>query len=104
MNNQDCYDKMYHIENEFWHAFSKLVGHAVSALPPEMEDELLCRLSDKTSVYGSAYKKHIKRTSDFSIPELENVPFRFWVCSDCTAAQVKWEDNVATCQNCGKTN
>lgn len=35
---------------------------------------------------------------------LMNAEIKFWACPDCPQQIVKWAGEVATCQNCGKTN
>lgn len=59
--NTEQYVKLVDIGNEFWNRFSQLIGKAVSQFPPDIEDEVLAYLGDKTSVYGSGYKKYVNR-------------------------------------------
>jgi len=47
--------------NDFWNRYSRLVAEVVSLFPPEMEDEVLSYLQDRSSAYGSKYRQHVER-------------------------------------------
>lgn len=59
--NEEQHVKLVDVGNEFWYQFSHLIGKTVSQFPLEIEDEVLAYLGDKTSVYGSDYKKYVNR-------------------------------------------
>lgn len=47
--------------NEFWVEFSKLVAQTLDRTTPDLEDLLLEKLGEHSSVYGSDYAKYRTR-------------------------------------------
>ena len=45
--------------NEYWEKLSKLIGETLSQVPENVRDDLMMQLQDRSSVYGSDYKKYI---------------------------------------------
>ena len=52
-------DQLHEIKEEFYIEFSKLVARTLAKLPPSREYEVLYTLQEKTSVWGSCYKKYL---------------------------------------------
>ena len=64
---EDEHIKLCEAGSLFWEEFSRLVGATVSAFSPEMESEVLAHLSDRSSVFGSEYNKHVDREPDLTL-------------------------------------
>jgi len=47
------------IANYYWTEHSKLIGRCLSCAPEHLRDELMMKLSDCSSVYGSGYDKYV---------------------------------------------
>ena len=56
---EDDYDLMHEISDQYWIDLSKLIGRTLSKAPARLHDELLMRLQEKSSVYGSDYESHL---------------------------------------------
>jgi hypothetical protein len=51
--------RLTQICNDFWHAFSALIASSLDQCPtPDLEDLLLMKLGEHSSVYGSEYEKY----------------------------------------------
>jgi len=59
--NTEQHVQLVDVGNHFWDQFSQLIGKAVSQFPEEIEDEVIAYLGERSSVYGSEYKKYINR-------------------------------------------
>lgn len=60
MNTEEEEDLIHEVQDNYWVDFSKLVGSTLSKVPEHLRDDLLMRLQEKSSVYGSAYDKYIR--------------------------------------------
>ena len=58
---EDELDQIEKITNQFWLDFSKLCNDALKKMPPEYEDYLSVRLSEKTSFYGRGRDNFLAR-------------------------------------------
>lgn len=57
---EDESELLHNVKNDYWHAFSALVGATLNRVPAHLRDDLLERLQESSSVYGSEYEKHVK--------------------------------------------
>lgn len=48
------------IANEYWEEFGQLVARHLTRAPQHLRDELLALLQERSSVYGSAYERHME--------------------------------------------
>lgn len=56
---EDEHERFVELGNEFYLGLSKLVAEALDKCPaPDIEDHLLMYLSDRSSVYGSAFERY----------------------------------------------
>lgn len=53
-------ERLHKLEEAYWRDFSKLVARYVSKTPADLHRELLMRLQDRSSVYGSNYRSYLK--------------------------------------------
>jgi hypothetical protein len=59
--NEEQHVKLVDVGDHFWDQISRLIGKAVSQFPEEIEDEVIAYLGERSSVYGSEYKKYVNR-------------------------------------------
>lgn len=50
------------ITNSYWREFSKVIAQHLLLAPPELRDDLMMRLQDHSSCYGSNYDKHLQES------------------------------------------
>ena len=53
-------DLLFEVTEKYWLDFSKLVGETLSKVAPDLRDELLMRIQEKSSYYGSCYMRFVK--------------------------------------------
>ena len=53
-------DLLFEVTEKYWLDFSKLVGETLSKVAPDLRDELLMRIQEKSSCYGSCYMRFVK--------------------------------------------
>lgn len=51
---------LHRVTEAYWVAFSKLVARHLDRVPPHLQGDLLMRLQEHSSVYGSAYAQYLK--------------------------------------------
>lgn len=56
----DVDDLMYSAQNKFWRNLGWITARALRDIPEEYHDELLMRLQDAASVYGTDYGDRLK--------------------------------------------
>lgn len=61
MNEDDDADLIHEISDQYWIDLSKLIGRTLSKAPPRLHHELLERLQEKSSVYGSDYDSYLTK-------------------------------------------
>jgi len=49
---------IHEINNQYWQDLSRLIGQTLSRAPARLHPELLERLQESSSVYGSDYETH----------------------------------------------
>jgi hypothetical protein len=56
----DEVELLNNIANEYWEEFGQLVARHLMHAPQHLREELLTTLQERSSVYGSAYERHME--------------------------------------------
>lgn len=59
LTQEDKYELLQIAKDEYYIEFSKLIASTLKKVPKEWQDDLLVRLQETSSVYGSRYARYL---------------------------------------------
>lgn len=75
------YDRMAEALNEYYIGHSKLIGRLLHDIPEEYHGEMLMRMQESNSVYGSKYESYLHGEKKYRVRQnLHNVELGIGLC------------------------